>query len=128
MADETPRILVVDDELNICQNCSKILAKIGFDVDYALNGYDALKMMDRGRFDIVITDLKMASMGGMEVLRRVKNHYPDTFVIVITGYSSVSSAVEGPLTTFQSHLPRMSCVALSARPLLKDRYGPKTGS
>jgi DNA-binding NtrC family response regulator len=106
MADDKPSILVVDDEINICQNCAKILAKIECDVDYALNGYDALKMMDKGRYDIVITDLKMASMGGMEVLRRVKNHHPDTLVIVITGYSSVSSAVEVMKTGAFDYLPK----------------------
>jgi len=49
MADDIPRLLVVDDELNICQNCVKILSKIQCDADYALNGYDALKMMDKRR-------------------------------------------------------------------------------
>lgn len=91
---EGPRILVIDDELNICQSCVKILSKMDYTVKYALNGYDALKMMDEEVFDVVITDLKMSSLGGMEVLRRVKEAYPDTMVIVITGYATVSSAVE----------------------------------
>ena len=87
-------ILVVDDEPKICESCVKILSKMGYPVKYALNGYDALKMMEQERFEVIITDLKMSSMGGMEVLRRVKEDYPDTVVIVITGYASVSSAVE----------------------------------
>jgi len=92
---ETPRILVVDDELNICLNCVKILSKENdWDVGFALNGYDALKMMGEHPFDVVVTDLKMKTMGGMEVLRRVKESYPDTKVIVITGHASVSSSVE----------------------------------
>jgi DNA-binding NtrC family response regulator len=94
MSADISRILVVDDELNICQSCKKILEKIDYEVLYALNGYDALKMMEAGPFDIVITDLKMSSLGGMEVLQRVKEAYPDTPVIVITGYASVSSAIE----------------------------------
>ncbi|MGD8520250.1 MAG: sigma-54 dependent transcriptional regulator [Desulfobacterales bacterium] len=94
MSPDNTRILVVDDELNICQSCIKILSKLNYEVDYALNGYDALKMMQAEPFDIIITDLKMSSLGGMEVLRRVKETYPDTLVIVITGYASVSSAVE----------------------------------
>ena len=92
MANDTHRVLVVDDELKICQNCAKILSKTKCEVEYALNGYDALKMMDSAPFDVVITDLKMTSMGGMELLRRVKKDFPETIVIVITGYSSVSSA------------------------------------
>ena len=92
--DSTPRILVVDDELPICQNCVKILSKMECEAEYALNGYDALKMVEEKGFDIIITDLKMSSLGGMEVLRRVKEAHPDTIVIMITGYASVSSAVE----------------------------------
>jgi DNA-binding NtrC family response regulator len=86
--------LVIDDELSICQNCIKILSKIECEVEYALNGYDALGMMEAEPFEVIITDLKMSSLGGMEVLSRVKAAYPDTVVIVITGYASVSSVVE----------------------------------
>ena len=88
MPDRNPRILVVDDELGICQNCVKILSKENYQVEYALNGYDALRMMQEEPFDVIITDLKMSSMGGMEVLRRVKESYPDSMVIVITGYAT----------------------------------------
>ena len=91
---DTPRILVVDDEKLICQNCVKILSKMDCVAEYALNGYDALKMMEKRPYDVVITDLKMGSLGGMEVLRRVRESFPGTRVIVITGYASVSSAVE----------------------------------
>jgi DNA-binding NtrC family response regulator len=94
MAGSIPRILVVDDEIGICRSCVKILAKEGYRVDYALNGYDALKWLDREPADLIITDLKMSSMGGMEVLRRVKESLPESPVIVITGYATVSSAVE----------------------------------
>ncbi len=89
-----PRILIIDDEQRICRNCAKILAKSGYEACYALNGHDALKMMDENRFYVVITDLKMSRVGGMEVLLRVKENYPDIQVIVITGYASVASAVE----------------------------------
>jgi DNA-binding NtrC family response regulator len=106
MINDIPRVLIVDDELNICQNCLKILSKTECVVDYSLNGYDALKMMDSEPFDVVITDLKMTSMGGMELLSRVKKEYPDTLVIVITGYSSVSSAVEVMKTGAFDYLPK----------------------
>jgi DNA-binding NtrC family response regulator len=94
MPGKKPRILVVDDELGICRSCVKILEKAGHHPEYALNGYDAMKMMQNSPFDLIITDLKMSSMGGMEVLRRVKESYPDSLIIVITGYATVSSAVE----------------------------------
>ncbi|MBW1901094.1 MAG: sigma-54-dependent Fis family transcriptional regulator [Deltaproteobacteria bacterium] len=106
MINDIPRVLIVDDELKICQNCLKILSKTECEVDYALNGYDALKMMDSEPFDVVITDLKMTSMGGMELLSRINKEYPDTLVIVITGYSSVSSAVEVMKTGAFDYLPK----------------------
>jgi DNA-binding NtrC family response regulator len=94
MAGHNPVILIIDDELAICRNCVKILSKMDYDVRFALNGYDALKMVDDTVFDVVVTDLKMSNVGGMEVLLRLKASYPETMVIVITGYASVSSAVE----------------------------------
>jgi len=94
MRSDIHRILIIDDEINICTRCVKILSKIDWHVAYALDGYEALRLMDERPFDVIITDLKMSSMGGMEVLRRVKAINPDTMMIVITGYATVSSAVE----------------------------------
>ena len=106
MPPDRPRILVVDDELNICHSCVKILKKMDYRVDYALNGYDALKMVEAEPFDVILTDLKMSSLGGMEVLRRVKEAFPDTQVIVMTGYASVSSAVEVMKMGALDYLPK----------------------
>ncbi len=95
MADEKiQHVLVIDDETEICKNCVKILAGADLEVAYATNGYDALQMMSEQRFDVVITDLKMSRIGGMEVLKQIKERYTDTVVVVMTGYASVSSAVE----------------------------------
>jgi DNA-binding NtrC family response regulator len=94
MSADHARVLIVDDELHICQNCVKILSKMNYEVEFTLNGYDGLKLMEEKRYDVVITDLKMSRLGGMEVLRCVKKEHTDTMVIVITGYASVSSAVE----------------------------------
>jgi DNA-binding NtrC family response regulator len=106
MPIDVANILIVDDEPKICESCAKILSKVGHNVRYALNGYDALKMLEQERFEVIITDLKMSSMGGMEVLRRVKESYPDTMVIVITGYASVSSAVEVMKMGASDYLPK----------------------
>jgi DNA-binding NtrC family response regulator len=94
MTVDNPLILIVDDELPICQNCLKILSKKNYKVKYALSGYDALTMIDEYPFDVVITDLKMSHLGGMEVLHRIKEFHPEIIVIVITGYASVSLADE----------------------------------
>jgi len=104
--DSAPRILVVDDELNICQTCTRILTKTGYSVDYALNGHDALAKMNRNPYDILVTDLKMSRLGGLEVLRQVTETYPETPVIVMTGYATVSSAVEVMKMGAVDYLPK----------------------
>ena len=56
MTTHNPLILIIDDEPAICRNCVKILSKMDYDVRYALNGYDALQMVDDTVFDVVVTD------------------------------------------------------------------------
>ena len=104
--NRTISILVIDDEIQICRNCVKILAKLNYDVEYTLNGIDALSMMKSKHFDIVITDLNMEVLGGMEVISRINAGFPETIVIVITGYASVSSAVEVMKTGAFDYLPK----------------------
>ena len=106
IALDIPKILIVDDELNICEACVRSLSKMNYDVQYALNGYDALKMMEEYPFELVITDLKMHRLGGMEVLHRIKEAHPDTMVIVITGYATVASAVEAMKIGAFDYLPK----------------------
>lgn len=100
------RILVVDDEPQICHNCEKILTKSNYTVEYAYNGQEALALFAKAPHDVVVTDLKMSRLGGMEVLRRVRAMSPDTMVIVITGYSTVSSAVEVMKLGAYDYLPK----------------------
>jgi len=105
-SDSYPRILIIDDELSICKNCKKILSDTAQEIDYTLNGYDALKQLEQKNYHIVITDLKMRRMGGMEVLARIKEDYPDIITIVITGFASVSSAVEVMKMGAYDYLPK----------------------
>ena len=100
------QILIIDDELAICKNCVKILSAPDLSVEYVTNGYDALEKMEEQHFDVVITDLKMSRMGGMEVLKQIRERYTDTVVIVMTGYSSVASAVEVMKTGAFDYLPK----------------------
>jgi DNA-binding NtrC family response regulator len=88
------KVLVVDDELVVCKSCERILRRAGHHVDYSLSGNDALEHIGASEYDIVITDLKMMDVGGMEVLKHVRERYPDTVVIIITGYATVAAAVE----------------------------------
>ena len=104
--DAAPTILVVDDEINICRAVEKILAKIGIRVRSALNGEEALALLAAEPFDAVLTDLKMSRLGGMEVLRRAKELHPGIPVIVMTGFASVSSAVEVMKLGAVDYLPK----------------------
>lgn len=87
-------ILIVDDELVICRSCEKIFKRTGHDVTFTTSGKEALKILETQSFDVVFTDLKMMDIGGMEVLRTIKQKFPDTIVVIITGYATVASAVE----------------------------------
>ncbi len=88
------RILVVDDEVVICKSCEKILRRQGHEVAWVLSGKEALERVRQDKFDVVFTDLKMADIGGMEVLRTIREEFPDLAVIIITGYATVAAAVE----------------------------------
>ncbi len=89
-----PRILVLDDEEIVRVSCKKCLIPEGYDVDVAANGVEGLAMTENNRYDVILTDLKMPDMDGMEFLAKVKERHPDTKVIMITGYSTVEHAVK----------------------------------
>ncbi len=88
------KILIVDDEIVICKSCEKVFKRAGHTTFTATGGKEALSILNRESFDVVFTDLKMIDMGGMEVLQEIKQKYPDTLVVIITGYATVASAVE----------------------------------
>lgn len=88
-----PRILVVDDETNIRTALAKILAKAGYAVEAAESGDAALGLLQDAAFDLVVSDLKMVGVSGMEVLQAVKRLHPDSEVILLTAYGTVESAV-----------------------------------
>jgi two-component system NtrC family response regulator len=100
------RILVIDDDLTVCKSCQKIVSRAGYEVDYCLTGHEALRRMEETAYDVVFTDLKMAEMGGLEVLRFIRERDPDIVVVVITGYATVASAVETMKTGAFDYLPK----------------------
>jgi len=87
-------ILVVDDERDICRALNIILSKEGYAVTEAYNGEQAVELLRKQNFDLVITDIKMERMDGFEVLRQVQQISPGTAVIMMTAFASVGSAVE----------------------------------
>ena len=88
------RILVVDDEPMMTDSLKQNLVEDGYTVDTALNGAEAIELFDRGGHHLVICDLQLPDMDGMDVLRHVKDANPSTEVIVVTGYGTVARAVE----------------------------------
>lgn len=88
------RILIVDDELIARENLEHVLRREDYEVVAVDSGVKALEELGRKEFDLVMTDLRMKQVDGMEILERTKELYPDTEVIMITGYATVSSAVE----------------------------------
>jgi len=91
---ETPSILIVDDEKIAVKNLEHIMKKEGYNVSSTLSGKNALIMLQEREFDIILTDLRMEKVDGMQVLKKAKELYPDTEVILITGYATVSSAID----------------------------------
>lgn len=91
---EPTRVLVVDDEATAVRNLVYALGKEGYEVEGRHGGTAALEVLDAERFDVVLTDLRMEKVDGMQVLRRARERYPDVAVIVLTGYATVTSAVD----------------------------------
>jgi DNA-binding NtrC family response regulator len=101
-----PRILVIDDEMIVCESCKRILEEEGYEVETALSGREAFEKMRQNPFDIVITDLKMPGIDGMEVLRTFRRDYPDAIIIMITGFSTVETAVEAMKLGAFDYIPK----------------------
>ena len=92
-SDGQVRILVVDDEEIIREVLSDVLSQASYTVKTAKDGNDAIAQIEHEPFEIVITDLKMPGMGGMELLQRVQKINPDICVLIITACSTIESAV-----------------------------------
>ncbi len=89
----TARILVVDDEEIIRESLYYILEKEGHEVEAAKDGLEALTKVEKQPFDIVITDLEMPEIKGIELLEKVQRLTPETFVLIITAYASIETAI-----------------------------------
>ena len=92
--DDIFQVLIVDDEQNIRDGSERILSRIGFETLKAATGMEALDILARQTIPIVLLDLKMPGMDGMEVLARIKEFDEPTLVIVITGFATVETAIE----------------------------------
>jgi len=92
MTEERISILVIDDEPIIHESCVRILREQGYEIDSAMNGQEALQKLKDKRYNLVLSDIKMPGMDGVQTLELMKQHAPDITVIMFTGYASVDTA------------------------------------
>jgi DNA-binding response OmpR family regulator len=100
------RVLVIDDEVAVNNNIRKILAKKGYRIDQATSKAEALKKMQAGSYGLVILDLKMPGVKGLELLAAAREHQPNARVIIVTGYASIETAVEGARMGAVGYVPK----------------------
>ncbi len=91
---KTPSVLVVDDEKNIRVTLRESLKPLGFEVDTAINGEEALELAGRESYELILLDLKMPGMDGMEVFRQLRLRSPSSAVVLVTAHGSVDAAVQ----------------------------------
>ncbi|MGD9162085.1 MAG: response regulator [Desulfobacteraceae bacterium] len=90
-----PNVLIVDDERDYIETLTKRLKKRGLEITGIENGEDALEWLSGNPVDVVLLDVRMRGMDGIQVLREIKNEYPLIEVIMLTGHASTEVAIEG---------------------------------
>ncbi len=94
MIDEKFKVLIVDDDSTLRELLSETIHGMGYMVDTAENGEDALKKLKRDKYDLVVSDLKMPGMDGLKLLDHIKSLDSNILVIIITAYATLESAVK----------------------------------
>ena len=100
------KVLVIDDERVVCNSCGRALRQEGYKVSVATDGQAAIEKVSHETFDVIIVDLKMPGLCGMDVLRTVRRKMPEARVVVITGFSSVASEIEARQLGASDYLPK----------------------
>ncbi len=101
-----PRILVMEDDLNVAKGLEMVLTEKGYDVNLADTGKLAMEAFEQKRFDLLVADLRLPDINGMEVIKKIKAQKPETEVIVITGYGTTATAVEAMKLGVHDFLPK----------------------
>lgn len=94
MWTETPRVLAVDDEEVVCESIRRVLTGEGYHVRTTTSSKEGVELLRREHFDLLLLDIKMPEMDGIEVLRRARDVSPETEVLIVTGYATIDTAVE----------------------------------
>ncbi len=107
MSDKSKRkILVVDDEITVCKSIRQAILAEEYEVDMALSGEEALKKDKQGAYDLVITDLMMPGISGLDLLKELKDSRPEVLVIMVTGYPTIKTAVQSVKMGAFDYLPK----------------------
>jgi len=100
------QILVIDDEEIVVRSCLRILGDCGYTVEAVQSGEDALRRIEENRYDVLVLDIMMPRIDGMEVLQRVKEAHPEIDVVMITGLSAIETAVRAMKLGAFDYLPK----------------------
>ncbi|MBI4843425.1 MAG: response regulator [Nitrospirae bacterium] len=100
------KILVIDDEEIIRKSFQKILTPEGFEVKLASSGHEGISSLQKESFGVVLLDLKMPDMDGMDVLKEIKENWPETKVIIVTGYSTPEAKEEALRLGASDHIDK----------------------
>src|SRR5919198_5671269 len=88
------RVLVIDDERTLRESCASVLQMDGYNVTLVGRGEEALETVKRRKFDVILVDLYMSQVSGLEILQAALQAYKDTILVVMTGNPSVTSSIE----------------------------------
>lgn len=102
----SPIVLIMEDEFSVSKGLEMVLSEEGYDVAVAATGQAALEIFREKGCDVLVADLRLPDIDGMDVVRLIKSARPDTIVVVITGYASVDSAVESMKLGAFDYLPK----------------------
>lgn len=120
------RILIVDDELPVCRSMAKALTAQGYEIDIAQSGAEALEKDRDNRYDVIVSDLMMPGISGMDLLKAFKDDRPEVMVIMVTGYPSIKTAVQSIKLGAFDYLPKPFTAdelrAMVSRALSRKRF------
>lgn len=101
-----PHILVMEDDFTVAKGLEMVLSEEGYGVDLAETGRLAMEAFEQKRFDLLVADLRLPDINGMEVIKQIKSKKPETEVVVITGFGTTSIAVEAMKLGVHDFLPK----------------------
>ena len=106
MQNAKPKILIVDDEKGLRIGVQRLLEMEGYEVDVAENGAEGIKLGTSKDYDLAVIDLKMPDIEGIEVLKNIKQKFPNTVCFIATAYASYDTAIEATKLGAQSYIPK----------------------